>query len=154
MRLKLSVAKVNELINSKIHNCGLCFLPWKHTKLSWKASLYFHIRGWPGYFGSGHAGLVVKNFLWKFCGPQPMAIWSVTCPAQSNKWHFALNLCLSRPLLFHLPHILDLVIVVWIQNCYTLGDLGLSAAFSKGLHRGRGVQKREDSVMIPKFCLT
>ena len=23
-----------------------------------KTSLYFHIRGWPGYFGSGHSGLV------------------------------------------------------------------------------------------------
>ena len=32
-------------------------LPWKHTKPCWKTSLYFHIRGWPGYFGSGHAGL-------------------------------------------------------------------------------------------------
>jgi len=25
-----------------------------------KHSLYFHIRGWPGYFESGHAGLTQK----------------------------------------------------------------------------------------------
>jgi len=27
-----------------------------------KTGLYFHIRGWPGYFGSGHAGL--ESLLW------------------------------------------------------------------------------------------